>query len=170
MEVRPSYGLTFILSCPGQTNPSPSKLPLLMPRVIRGSIHALSLGKSSDPLEGEKVFRNQEQPAHTSAHKVGSEGGIQGPELSLVGDRLAPAKLLESLVNPSAEITHGYGLSNISLLKGTSLVGRIAEKKDGIVTVIAPDGKKTAMREGSGEGDFTARFRHASLGAHLVAE
>ena len=78
---------------------------------------------------------------------MGSEGGIQGPELSLVGDRLVPAKLLESLVNPSAEITPGYGLSNISLLKGTSLVGRIAEKKDGIVTVIAPDGKKTAVRE-----------------------
>ena len=78
---------------------------------------------------------------------MGSEGGIQGPELSLVGDRLAPAKLLESLVNPSAEITPGYGLSNISLLKGTSLVGRIAEKKDGIVTVIAPDGKKSAVRE-----------------------
>ena len=27
------------------------------------------------------------------------------------------------------------------------MVGRIAEKKEGIVTVIAPDGKKTAVRE-----------------------
>ena len=96
-------------------------------------------------MEGEKVFRNQ--GACLQCHKVGSEGGLQGPELSLVGDRLAPPKLLESLVNPSAEITPGYGLSNISLLKGTSLVGRIAEKKDGIVTVIAPDGKKSAVRE-----------------------
>jgi putative heme-binding domain-containing protein len=67
--------------------------------------------------------------------------------LTLVGERLEPSKLLESLVNPSAEITPGYGLSNVTLLKGTSLVGRIAEKKDGIITVIAPDGKKSAIRE-----------------------
>ena len=65
----------------------------------------------------------------------------------MVGDRLKPSKLLESLVNPSAEITPGYGLSSVTLAKGTSLVGRIAEKKDGVVTVISPDGKKTAVRE-----------------------
>jgi putative heme-binding domain-containing protein len=98
-----------------------------------------------DPTEGEKVFRNQ--GACLQCHKVGDEGGVQGPELTLVGERLEATKLLESLVNPSVEISPGYGLSNVTLLQGTSLIGRIAEKKDGIVMVIAPDGNKTAVRE-----------------------
>ena len=144
LEVRPELWLDLYLALSGSDQSEPKQVAATYAAGDPGRIHALSL-VGGDPLEGEKVFRNQ--GACLQCHKVGSEGGIQGPELSLVGDRLAPAKLLESLVNPSAEITPGYGLSNISLLKGTSLVGRIAEKKDGIVTVIAPDGKKTAVRE-----------------------
>ena len=91
------------------------------------------------------MFRNQ--GACLQCHQIASEGGVQGPELSLVGDRLEPSKLLESLVNPSAEITPGYGLSNVSLLSGTALIGRIAEKQNGLMTVISPDGKSTKIRE-----------------------
>ena len=68
-------------------------------------------------------------------------------ESSVVGQRLQASKRLKTQVNPSAERTPGYGPSKITLLKGNSLHGRIGEKKDGIDTVIAPDGKKTAVRE-----------------------
>ena len=144
LEVRPELWLDLYLALSGSDEASSKQVAATYAAGDPGRIHALSL-VGGDPVEGEKVFRNQ--GACLQCHKIGEEGGIQGPELSLVGERLQAPKLLESLVNPSVEITPGYGLSNVTLLKGTSLVGRIAEKKDGIVTVIAPDGKKTAVRE-----------------------
>ena len=80
-------------------------------------------------------------------HQIDKEGGVQGPSLSLVGDRLNADKLLESLVNPSAEITPGYGLSSISTLDGITLVGRVAERAEGssTISVITPDGKETEL-------------------------
>jgi len=103
-----------------------------------GRVHALSLN-GGDPLSGENVFKNQ--GACLQCHKVDGQGGIQGPDLNLVGDRLDVNKLLESLVNPSAEISPGYGLSNIELNTGSSLVGRIAVEDDDKMVVITPDGK-----------------------------
>jgi putative heme-binding domain-containing protein len=102
-----------------------------------GRIHALSLN-GGNPSAGELVFKNQ--GACLQCHKIDGQGGIQGPELSLVGDRLDAEKLLESLVNPSAEITPGYGLSNVVLTSGSALVGRLASEEEDEVTVITPDG------------------------------
>jgi len=144
LDVRPELWLDVYLALSQSDDAEPKQVAATYAAGDPGRIHALSL-VGGDPFEGEKVFRNQ--GACLQCHKIGDEGGIQGPELSLVGERLKPPKLLESLVSPSVEITPGYGLSNVTLLKGTSLVGRIAEKKDGIVTVISPDGKKTAVRE-----------------------
>jgi len=144
LDIRPELWLDLYLVLLQSDDSEPKQVAATYAAGDPGRVHALSL-VGGDPTEGEKIFRNQ--GACLQCHKVGDEGGIQGPELTLVGERLQPPKLLESLVNPSAEITPGYGLSNVTLLKGTSLVGRIAEKKDGIVTVISPDGKKTAVRE-----------------------
>ena len=104
-----------------------------------GRIHALSL-QGGNPSSGELVFRNQ--GACLQCHKIDGQGGEQGPELSLVGDRMEPSKLLESLVNPNAEISPGYGLSTVIMSNGEAVVGRIlADEDDGIV-VLSPDGKK----------------------------
>jgi quinoprotein glucose dehydrogenase len=109
-----------------------------------GRIHALSL-HGGDPDSGELVFRNQ--GACLQCHKINGEGGLQGPELSLVGDRMTPSKLLESLVNPNAEISPGYGLSTISMNSGDALVGRILADEEDSLLVLSPDGKKQDLRK-----------------------
>jgi quinoprotein glucose dehydrogenase len=144
LAVRPELWLDLYLALSRTVDPDSKQVAATYAAGDPGRIHALSL-VGGDPLEGEKVFRNQ--GACLQCHKIASEGGVQGPELSLVGDRLDSSKLLESLVNPSAEITPGYGLSNVSLVSGTSLIGRIPEKKEGVITVISPDGKSTMVRE-----------------------
>ncbi|MCB1276748.1 PVC-type heme-binding CxxCH protein [Prosthecobacter sp.] len=94
-----------------------------------------------DAKLGEVVFRNQ--GACLQCHKIGNDGGIQGPPLDLVGERLPREKLVESLWNPNAEIAAGYGLSSITLADGTLVAGRIAEESPERLTVIAMDGKPT---------------------------
>ena len=78
-------------------------------------------------------------------HKISGEGGVQGPELSLVADRLSSEKLLESIVNPSAEITPGYGLSSVSLNTGNNLAGRIAAEENDEILLITPDGTNHSL-------------------------
>lgn len=95
-----------------------------------------------DAKLGEVVFRNQ--GACLQCHKMGDEGGIQGPQLGDVGKRLSRDKLVESLVNPSAEIAAGYGLSSVTLQDGTIIAGRIAADTPEKLTLIALDGKESS--------------------------
>lgn len=92
-----------------------------------------------DTKAGETVFRNQ--GACLQCHKIGRDGGIQGPALDLVAERLKPEKLVESLVNPNAEIAQGFGLSSVTLANGTLAVGRLTEDTPKQISLVGLDGK-----------------------------
>lgn len=92
-----------------------------------------------DPKAGEVVFRNQ--GACLQCHKVGKDGGIQGPALDLVAERLKPEKIVESLLNPNAEIAAGYGMSSVTLADGAQVAGRVTEDTKEKLTLIGLDGK-----------------------------
>ena len=102
-------------------------------------IHSMTI-TGGDKAKGEAVFRNQ--GACVQCHKMNGEGGEQGPDLSLVGKRLKRQKLLESVVNPSAEITPGYGLSTVQLKSGDMASGRLISENKKEVVLAALDGKE----------------------------
>jgi quinoprotein glucose dehydrogenase len=58
-----------------------------------------------------------------------------------------PTKLLESLINPNAEISPGYGLSTISMNSGHVWVGRISADEEDTLIVGTPDGKNQELRK-----------------------
>jgi quinoprotein glucose dehydrogenase len=93
--------------------------------------------------QGEQVFRNQ--GACMQCHLMSGSGGIQGPDLTTVADRLPTAKLLESLIHPNAVIAEGYGMSSVTLKDGTALVGRLAKETPAQITLLAADGKETQL-------------------------
>ena len=103
-------------------------------------IHPMTI-TGGDAAKGEAVFRNQ--GACVQCHKMYGEGGEQGPDLSLVGKRLKRRKLLESVINPSAEITPGYGLSTVQLNSGDFVSGRLHSENQTEVVLAALDGTKT---------------------------
>ena len=144
LELRPELWLDLYLFLLNSDHAEAQKVATTYAAGEPGRVHALSV-HGGDRLRGDKVFRNQ--GACLQCHQIDKDGGVQGPSLSLVGDRLKADKLLESLVNPSAEITPGYGLSSISTLDGITLVGRVAERVEGssTISVITPDGKETEL-------------------------
>jgi putative membrane-bound dehydrogenase-like protein len=146
LELRPELWLDLYLFLSNSDNAEAQKVSTTYAAGEPARIHALSV-YGGDRLRGDKVFRNQ--GACMQCHQVDKEGGVQGPPLSLVGDRLDSNKLLESLVNPSAEISPGYGLSSITTNDGLSIVGRIAERSEDNSTmiVISPDGKETELSQ-----------------------
>lgn len=102
------------------------------------AVFALSL-EGGDPQNGKIVFQNQ--GACLQCHKVGKDGGVQGPDLTAVAKRLSRDKILESIYNPGAEISPGYGMTSVTLNSGDSIVGRLSNEADDHLLVVGLDNK-----------------------------
>ena len=63
----------------------------------------------------------------------------------LDGAQRDPAYLLESLLNPSAQITTGYGLVAVTLKDGTEISGTLARETPSAVTVRLFDGQQRIL-------------------------
>ena len=57
---------------------------------------------------GKKVFYDQEKAQCFRCHKINGEGKDVGPDLSKIGEKYGKDALLESILNPSAAISHEY--------------------------------------------------------------
>ena len=78
-------------------------------------------------------------------HKVGPTGGVLGPDLSKVASRLTTEKILESLVNPQAELAEGYGLLVATLKDGSTVSGSIVKASPKSYSFQSPDGKESTL-------------------------
>src|ERR1022692_759197 len=76
-----------------------------------------SLGKVSikpvpgDTAHGAEVYRGKGNCA--GCHSIHAEGGVEGPDLSGIGESRSAAYLRESLVNPGAAVPEGYLLVTV---------------------------------------------------------
>ncbi len=106
--------------------------------------------EGGDPAAGEIVFKNQ--GACLQCHKVGGEGGegggIQGPDLRDVAKRLSRENILESVADPGAEISPGYGMTTVTLTNGEALIGRLAEESEQRVVVVGLDNSRREIPRG----------------------
>lgn len=86
--------------------------------------------QSGDPVHGREVFLSKTANC-TACHKVGSEGGMIGPELTIVGQGRTPELLVESVFWPNRQIREGYVARRILTDDGRVLTGYIRrETKD----------------------------------------
>ena len=60
---------------------------------------------------------------------MGNDGGAQGPDLSGLGARTAPADVLMSIVQPSAVLSDQYANSVIGRVDGGKTIGRILNEE-----------------------------------------
>lgn len=67
------------------------------------------LASGGNPEAGKEVFLHHPAAECVRCHIVGDRGGTAGPSLTQVGSRLRIEKLVESLVEPGAEVAKGYG-------------------------------------------------------------
>jgi putative heme-binding domain-containing protein len=89
-------------------------------------------------LEGGRSFSNGRKmfgigSCH-ACHRFDGEGGAVGPDLTSVHGKFSPYDLLESIVNPGAEVSDQYDASVFTLRDGGQVVGRIMNlnrKRDG---------------------------------------
>ncbi len=70
-------------------------------------------------------------------HRVGSEGNEVGPDLSLFGRQQPAEVIVQSIINPSAEIAHGYDADVVTLKGGQQIEGIVLTDGNPLVTLSA---------------------------------
>ena len=83
-------------------------------------------GKSFDFENGQKMFA---AALCSQCHRIGDNGGAQGPDLSGIGSRQGAADLLISIILPSAIVSDQYSNSVISRVDGGKITGRILNEE-----------------------------------------
>ncbi|KAB2669703.1 MAG: c-type cytochrome [Verrucomicrobia bacterium] len=68
-----------------------------------------------------------------NCHRFDTEGGAVGPDLTGIAGRFSPRDLLESIVEPSKEVSDQYAPVIVSLKNGDSVVGRVANLSEEVL-------------------------------------
>ncbi|RMG35416.1 MAG: dehydrogenase [Planctomycetota bacterium] len=94
--------------------------------------------RRGNPERGRRIFFGDGTCA--KCHKVRGEGKDVGPDLSEIGSKLSRLALLESIVYPSAAISHNYETYTLALASGNVVSGILASETADAVTIKTKDG------------------------------
>jgi putative heme-binding domain-containing protein len=104
-------------------------------------------------LEGGRSFQNGREMFSAATcyacHRFNQEGGGIGPDLTSAGGKFSPHDLLESILEPSKEISDQYGSVTFKLKNGTEVAGRIANLSGDsyrIITDLMAPGAMTSIK------------------------
>ena len=86
------------------------------------------VGRTGEVTRGESVFRNQGTCA--KCHVVDGQGTPVGPELSEIGNKLSHEAIFESILYPSAGISHSYETFTVELNDGNIVSGLLVSQTD----------------------------------------
>lgn len=90
-----------------------------------------------DPADGRVIF-NTTGTCH-KCHKVGDLGKELGPALTEIGSKLSRQAMFESILFPSAGISHNYEAYTLILDNGTTVSGLITSETDDRITIKGTD-------------------------------
>ncbi len=96
-------------------------------------------GLKGNPDNGKQVFLR----SCIACHKVGSDGADFGPKLDDVGKRLVKFKIVESIIDPNAEVDKKYLSTRIDTVDGKSISGLIVSEDAKQVVIFDGKEKKT---------------------------
>lgn len=99
-----------------------------------------------DPVLGRTIVTGHLNANCMACHALDNSGGSEvGPNLRSIGAQRDPAYLLESLLQPSAQIATGYGIVNVTLKDRTEVTGTLARETPDSVTVRQFDGSHRTL-------------------------
>jgi putative heme-binding domain-containing protein len=99
-------------------------------------------------LSGKQVFFGR-RAACSACHRVGSEGGKIGPDLTKVGERRNQRDLLEAVVFPSSSIARGFESYAIRTVEGQSLTGLVVRETADSLFLRTADQREIRLRRDS---------------------
>lgn len=131
-------------------NPVPD-FPILPPEgpgeawTMESAMPHLSAGKlrQADFARGRSLYH---AIGCAACHRLGGLGGDIGPDLTSVPNKFDERYVLESIIDPGAQISDQYGSSAVTKADGTVVTGIVVEREAGAVDVYPPDVKAEPVR------------------------
>lgn len=100
------------------------------------------LSFTGDAVQGEKLFASGVGQC-SQCHRIGNVGKEVGPELSRIADKLKTReKILNSIIDPSAEIEDKYRAVTVLTADGQTRVGRVLSREQQVLTLQDAEGKR----------------------------
>ncbi len=103
---------------------------------------ALADMRTGNADNGKAVFRRN----CTACHRVYNEGAAFGPDMMKVGTRLTPFKIVQSIIDPNAEIDPKYQSTSILTSTGSVITGLLVKESETEVVIF--DGKEERKIKG----------------------
>ncbi len=148
------FSLPALLYCQGQGQESKSESPPLKVASLEDyRKHAMS--RDGNPVAGEKLFSAKKTQC-TLCHTTDGNGRMAGPDLAAAGDKFSRADLIQSILEPSANIMTGYSLSVIKT-KDNAVFSGIIKHSSAEQLVIA------------GPGDIRHRLAKSDIKDHSTS-
>src|SRR5262245_34428717 len=108
------------------------------------ALRQAAMNHGGDPKRGKAIYDSMAARCAT-CHKVHGKGGDGGPDLSQVGGKLDRTHLIESILDPSAEIVQGYHATSIQTKSGKFLTGIVKSESPTAVTLLDAEGKQVKV-------------------------
>ncbi|MEX0669982.1 MAG: PVC-type heme-binding CxxCH protein [Pirellulales bacterium] len=126
------------------------------------AMQALADIKGGSIDNGKAVFRR----VCVACHKIYNEGADFGPNMMGVGTRLSSYKLVESIINPNADVAEKYLSTSVLTQDGRSIVGLlVSETPEEVVIFDGKEQKKIAVAD----IDERTQLRQSSMPEGLAA-
>ena len=82
-------------------------------------------------MRGRQIFQQNQAAQCTRCHSIGTAPEpMVGPNLLKVGGTHTREQLLQSLLDPNAVVTPGFGIASVTLADGSSVAGMVREESD----------------------------------------
>jgi putative heme-binding domain-containing protein len=106
-----------------------------------------AMNSGGDRKRGEAIFFSAGAQCST-CHKARGRGGDSGPDLSQVGGKFDRTHLIESILDPSAEILQGYQTTIVETKDGRTLSGIVKSESVVTFTLQELDGSLRSLSQG----------------------
>jgi putative heme-binding domain-containing protein len=108
------------------------------------ALRQAAMNNGGDARRGKAIYLSAKAHCAT-CHKVHGQGSEVGPDLSQVGGKLDRTHLIESILDPSAEITQGYHATVIETRTGRIVSGIVKSESATDVTLVDIQGKRITI-------------------------
>src|SRR5262249_5800296 len=135
----------------GPSEKEAAKQPARGGKADLNALRRAAMNQAGDPKRGKAVYLSAAARCVT-CHKVHGQGGDVGPDLSQIGGKFDRTHLIESILDPSAEIPQGYHATIIETKSGRVLTGIVKSESATAVTLLDGEGKLITVPLGDIEG------------------
>ena len=126
------------------------------------AMQAIADMKGGNRANGRLVFER----VCLNCHKVGGQGADLGPDMTQVAKRLTPLKLVESIIDPNADVAEKYLSTSILTDDGRSFTGLLVSETADEVVIFDGKERRTIPVD---QIDERAKLRQSSMPERLAA-